>query len=173
MLELFMLFLEPDLPSLHNSEDASTDMFTASKLCDDGSRLFHPDGSPNWDCDLDGCSLLEGVCWAERLDFCFDDAGNETGACIWRERKKCNSRWTCFKLWASCDGRFDYDFNTGHGSCTPVPAVRPPKSTKSRAVFAREDFSGVGAQRCDARQTPPFQSSGRLVAWETKGGGHV
>lgn len=72
--------------------------------CDDGSDLYRPDGTPNWDCELSSCSPHELTCWSERLDHCYDDSGDDNGVCSARKVTTCDSRWSCFKLWANCRG---------------------------------------------------------------------
>lgn len=118
----------------------------APRLCDDGSAPWDPAGAPNWDCEIDACSPHELICWDERLDFCFDDSGNDAGICLWRAQQSCSSVWQCFKLWANCDGRYECQvtgspFGCAEGTCDPVPRLK--KQGRLRAPVAEcplEDF---------------------------------
>lgn len=163
VLAFLMLFLVFERPSSNFDTANSAISFRElpQRRCDDGSYLIYPDGSINWDCELDGCNPLEPVCWDERLDFCFDDAGNDTGDCVWRARTECSTLWGCIKLYASCDGRFDYDLSTGRGSCTPIPRLRSAgqlRSTVSRRVnpliHARERDRSPGPASLSKPKTP-------------------
>lgn len=104
--------------------------------CDDGSSPRDLDGSPNWDCELRGCSPLAPVCWSDRLDFCFDDLGDDMGVCAWAEPQHCDSRLTCFDLWTSCDGKYechedDSWIGCTNGTCTPKPSLITQSSSEA------------------------------------------
>lgn len=99
------------------------------RRCDDGSSFRHADGSPNWDCELHGCSPHASICWSERLDFCYDESGDDAGVCAWGEVQTCNSRWTCFDLWTGCNGKYecheeDSWIGCTDGTCTPKPTLK-------------------------------------------------
>ena len=102
--------------------------------CDDGSNLKSPDGSPNWACEIHDCSPHEAVCWSDRLDFCYDEEGDDAGVCAWGEPQTCNSRWSCFDTWSGCNGQWECHESVSwvgctDGTCTPKPrfaSVPPP-----------------------------------------------
>jgi hypothetical protein len=130
VIELVLLLLDPG-PLLSTLDtDVAATIRPAPILCDDRSPLIKPDGSVNWDCEIDGCSPSAPVCWSERLDFCFID-GEDTGECVWDPTAvmTCNGWWSCLKLWAGCDGVYECNESSGvgcgSGSCTPVPALNP------------------------------------------------
>lgn len=140
MIELVLFLLDPAPAHLSASdiELAATSAKRAPILCDDRSSPFGPDGNPNWDCELAGCTPFAPVCWSYRLDFCYDENGDDTGECAWGGAQTCNSRWSCFKLWAGCDGEYQCDQASwpgcGSGSCTPVPALKPTTPAASPAT---------------------------------------
>ena len=127
MLELFtfMLLLDP-ISTPDPMGGRGPDTLGIPKRCDDGSSLFRPDGTPNWRCRLDGCPPLAPVCWPERLDFCFDEHGDDTGMCDY-EVRICKTKFSCFLEWAGCEGEWTYDWTTGVGSCTT--AQQKPSTT--------------------------------------------
>lgn len=127
------------------------------KRCDDGSNLFNLDGSVNWRCQLDGCAPLEPVCWPERLDICFDDDGNETGECKWR-KDTCDTKLSCVWLWSGCDGEWNYDWDTGIGSCTTV--LKQPNFAPTRPLGSCADMHE------DARMSIPCGDSAGLITCE-------
>jgi len=108
--------------------------------CDDGSPLRHPDGSPNWDCELRGCSPHEAVCWSDRLDYCYDESGDDAKICAWGKLQTCNSRWTCFDLWTGCDGKYECNeedswIGCTDGTCTPKPGISGQSAAHSDQIL--------------------------------------
>lgn len=94
-LLLLMLSAPPPGP-----DDAS-----APLVCDDGGSPWSTDGSPNWDCTLDGCSPHDMVCGEERLDHCRDEAQPDVDHCAY-STIECHSKWSCFDLWVGCPGEY-------------------------------------------------------------------
>jgi len=128
-LALFLL-LDPTSAHLADREAYHQPVERPVRLrCDDGSPVWTPDGGPNWDCELAGCSPHEQVCWSDRLDVCFDESGDSNGVCKFAEPQKCDSRWSCFKLWASCDTEYTCEkpvgWGCGGGTCASVQVVKP------------------------------------------------
>lgn len=123
MIELALLLLEvcaspPDLSP------------RTAPLCDDGTRAWGRDRTPNWGCERWGCGPLESLCWSDRLDHCYDVAGNELGVCEYAV-ETCNSRFSCFDLWLYCPGEYqchDEDSWIGctNGTCTTDIRPLPP-----------------------------------------------
>lgn len=139
MIEILMLISSLDLgPSASNywtPDTAATITISPTKRCDDGASPVRRDGSPNWACEIDGCGPLERVCWSERVDFCFDEAGEDTGECAWEKPSTCSGVWNCFKLWVNCDGQWGCEVGTPctSGSCTPIPLFEPEPPSSAHA----------------------------------------
>lgn len=173
MIELafFLSLSVPDIaPAAHPQGLPTSSRLTAPLRCDDGSGLYQPDGSPNWECELLACSPHELTCWSERLDHCYDEAGDDNGVCSARKVTTCNSRWSCFKLWANCRGG-EYGCNKpawpgcGEGACTTASLKgSPPKKSASSSGAPHRATSPV---RIEPRAR-------RLLRKRTKGsvGGH-
>lgn len=163
MLEYLVMLSLDHIPEFHPppAVNVVADRRTRPKQCDDGTSIYHADGTPNWDCELDGCGMLEPVCWSARIDFCFDEDGNETGECVWRTRQKCTTKWSCIKLWAGCDGPFEYDWDTGVGVCTPMPLRRAILIVhKPETAHENRPQSRTGSKLSNRGKTGMFEGSG-------------
>lgn len=118
VLQLALLLLDVFAHNL-TSEPMTTDQRQIS--CDDGSAPWDAAGQPNWACVRHGCTPHEAVCWEDRLDYCYDDAGRDRGICAY-EHQKCDSKYTCFNLWLYCDGVYHCNTNEvvgcSSGTCT-------------------------------------------------------
>jgi hypothetical protein len=124
------------------------------RRCDDGAPAWSDRGSPNWDCELHGCTPHEAICWSERLDHCYDVSGNDLGLCLFAV-ETCNSRFTCFDLWLYCPGQYectDEDSWIGctEGKCTTADSPAPGTSV------------GVGDRRASGRPGEPEQPARRV-----------
>lgn len=103
--------------------------------CDDGSPLYTPEGRPNWDCWLAGCTPHDDICWSDRLDHCFDEAGNDRGVCVY-STSRCDGVFSCYKLWFSCVGEYKC-LESGpivgckKGTCTLADKPATPQSADS------------------------------------------
>lgn len=130
--------------------------------CDDGSSVYHVDGSPNWDCELRNCSPHEFVCWSERLDHCYDDSGDDNGVCGARKVTSCKSRWGCFKLWANCNGEYTCTQNAwpgcAEGSCTTATLKTSPPLSGAASPAPPP----ARARRRAALRLPPMQTRGNV-----------
>jgi hypothetical protein len=102
------------------SVTAGTDL-SVEKNCDDGSSPYAEDGQPNLECEIDGCTVLEPICWSERIDHCYDVSGSANGKCVLRD-KGCDSGLSCTGLWLSCVGEWSCQdshwWGCGKGTCT-------------------------------------------------------
>lgn len=89
--------------------------------CDDGSAPKNRYGRPNWLCRIDGCGPQAELCWADRLDHCFDSAGNDLGVCVYTVIP-CGSVFSCFELWFACGGTWECErpgtVGCKQGKCT-------------------------------------------------------
>lgn len=148
MIELAFFLLDPVIAAMEpdRSPIVVSSGRNAQKVCDDGTSVHRPDGTPNWDCQLRGCSPHEKTCWSDRLDFCRDSSGADRGICVYeRSATTCKSRWSCFDLWAYCNGVYqchdDSYFGCTDGSCTPKP-------TAQRASVAEDE----GMYECSAEE---------------------
>ncbi len=147
MLEVFMLLLDPSPPALPLwSTDLASTTVPEIRRCDDGSRPFHLDGRPNWGCRIDGCGPLELICWPERVEFCFDEFGEDTGECDWdaatKAAKSCNGWYSCLKLWAGCDGTWGCAQAGVECTCTPIPPTKTDP-TPGSALVCSEDYNAI------------------------------
>lgn len=117
----------------------------APRRCDDGSNPFQKDGSPNWECEIRECSPFEAICWLESHDACYDENGDDNGACGGEEVKTCNGWINCFGLWARCDGAYECQESSSLGPCNKgictlrdaAPTTRrsaPPTDSPERAA---------------------------------------
>jgi len=145
VLELAFFLLDPALaaPEAYQTPLEASSRLVERVVCDDGSSPRRADGSPNWDCEIHGCSPHEPICWSDRLDFCFDESGDDLGICTYRPRKKCGSRWSCFDLWLYCDGVYqchdDSWVGCTNGSCTPKPTVQASSQGPDSVLYRGED----------------------------------
>lgn len=141
--------------------------FRMPPRCDDGSDIFRPDGTPNWECELQGCGPDELTCWSERLDHCYDDSGDDNGLCKERKVTTCNSRWSCFKLWANCRGG-EYGCSKsawpgcGQGSCTSTTLQgSAPKKSASSSTYSKLPTASDVAHP-GSRSLPPVRTTGTV-----------
>lgn len=202
MIELaFFLLLNPSIsitlpaPQPQQSHHHAPARLRAPLRCDDGHAIFEPDGSPNWDCELQGCSPHEALCWSDRLDHCYDENGDENGMCGGKKVTPCNSRWECFKSWANCTGEHTCDDTSGwlgcpKGACTtneapvspsppgaasPASAKPPPKPpAKPPAQIRSSPRAPSPSPRGDAYHKRAASQGRDLPAVRTRGsvGGH-
>lgn len=149
MLEIFMLLLDPDPPApLLWSADAAAAPVTRARRCDDGSSPFLKSGAPNWACEIDGCGPLEPVCWLERVDFCYDEMGEDTGECEWEAPAKCSGLWSCFKLWVGCNGQWECTSGAPctSGMCHPIPLHEPAPTAPIPGLSCSDRADSVAAK---------------------------
>lgn len=103
------------------SVPAADDVTVVKPTCDDGSSPYDENGRPNVDCEIDGCTVIEPLCWSERLDDCYDVSGSDNGACVLRD-KECDTAVGCFGLYLSCVGEWSCEdshwWGCGEGTCT-------------------------------------------------------
>jgi hypothetical protein len=134
----FTLFAADSSPVFQREQAAATAGELRIRACDDGSSPWTATGEPNWDCEIDACSPHESTCWDERLDFCFDDSGDDAGICRWERQQTCDSVWKCFKLWANCNGRYTCKVSGSwvgctEGTCDPIPRMMTPEPPLAEA----------------------------------------
>lgn len=161
--------------------------------CDDGTSSRGPDGSPNWDCEIRGCSPHAPICWSDRYDPCFGESGEDLGVCSEGPTEKCESYLSCFDLWVYCNGVYqchedDSLIGCTNGSCTPVTLPAPERRPDQiRGAFgdASYDFdecapsqgmdAWVSEERKSAREIAPQPRylPGTTVADTMGGHGHV
>lgn len=135
------------------------------KRCDNGSSLFRPDGSPNWRCRLDGCPPLAPVCWPERLNFCRDENGDDTGECDY-EVRVCKTKFSCFLEWAGCDGEWNYDWETGIGTCK-LAQLKPSKTAPAPGSARTSNY------RAETSVSVSCPGPAGLVRWEVHHAGNI
>jgi hypothetical protein len=118
----------PDLPSLLFNFLATLaspvqpePAYTDEPVCDDGSSPYDKNGRPNIRCEIDGCSVIDRMCWSERLNYCYDDNGSDNGFCGLYEME-CHNGLSCSGMWLACVGQWACEdphwWGCGEGSCT-------------------------------------------------------
>jgi hypothetical protein len=112
-LVLAVLFSVPDQKTLPDHGEL---------VCDDGSSLYDEQGQPRVnDCEIEACVVGEPLCWSERLDICYTEAGDENGSC-YMEDKSCTSSLGCWGLYIACVGEWSCQdsnwWGCGEGTCT-------------------------------------------------------
>lgn len=119
--------------------------------CDDGKSPYQKDGSPNWECEIRDCSPFEALCWIGAHDECYDENGDDNGACGGEEVKTCKGWASCFGLWARCDGEYECKVSSRFGPCNegictlraaPTSTGRSSPPAADRARSGRVDRGG-------------------------------
>lgn len=174
---LFLLDPEPLTTVLMPAVDTSV-IPIGAPICDDRTSPFKPDGSPHWGCRIAGCGPHANICWSDRLAGCFDGHGHDNGQCVWSTTLTCSSRWSCFKLWAGCDGAYKCDSPSwpgcGSGTCTPKPALDPtpkPGSVAQREPDRAAVIRTTGAPRDADEPSICLAEDDTLLSSEDVGGG--
>jgi hypothetical protein len=112
---LFAMWTTPFLPA---ADEAISDEV---QVCDDGSSPYDENGRPNVDCEIEGCTVIEPVCWSYRIDRCYDESGSENGVCT-LSQADCHNALTCHGLYLACVGEWACEdphwWGCGEGSCT-------------------------------------------------------
>lgn len=181
ILPALLLFLLSGPPS--GPGDAS-----ASLVCDDGSSPRLPDGSPNWNCTIEGCSPHDMTCYEERLDHCRDEAQPAVDHCRY-QTTECKSKIACFDLWLGCPGEYkcldeESWIGCNHAQCktgrrlnTHHPFTAPPKGETAPAprpraplrVFTPKTRPGRGAAPTpSARPAARSRTPSAIVGLESK-----
>lgn len=141
--------------------------------CDDGSSPRRPDGSPNWNCEIRGCGPHESTCWSDRIDFCFNESGDDAGICLWEEPQTCKSILSCIDLWSGCNGEWSCSspIPCNDGVCTPKPKTKPKPETKPSVRAVHEcALDGRAIQSEPVNESTPAEDLPQANATDSVGG---